>query len=77
MIATLRGSDCITKKYFLCILSYGCHHQKGREYECMCMKVLMMPRWSTSSTSLTMCLDGEIKPGKSISTGILKCLPIM
>ena len=44
MIANLRGGDRIAKKYFLYILSYGCHHQKGKECEYMCMKVLMMQR---------------------------------
>jgi len=44
MIANLRGRAYIANKYFLYILSDGCHHKKEGECECMCMKVLLIPR---------------------------------
>ena len=53
MIATLRGSDRIAKKYFLYILSNGCLHQKEGECEYMCIKVLMMPRCKQHKITLS------------------------
>ena len=44
MIANLRGSARLANRIFFVHASDSCHHQKGRECDCICIKVLMMPK---------------------------------